>query len=867
MYAYYGDLWEVSIPNGVISIESMAFEGCNWISGVTMPDSVKHIGAYAFSGCEALSYVKFSEQIRDVGEGAFLGCELLADKAGFVEYKGVLFGYYGDKTEVVISNGITRIDPSAFSGCFKVTNISIPDSVESIGSSAFEGCTKLKKMILPNSVTSLGSRAFSGCSELECVEMSNSIKSVGSSVFAGCYSLHTLTIPQCLCNSNLEGVIANSGIRKLILADGVTSVQYNMFYGCENLMELVLPNSVTEIDNNAFQGFYNLRKITVPQVMVENTDYNYRFYFGNSRETITDITIADGARVVGEEAFERFDLYNLTTITIPASVEEIGRYAFYPWFSNIKSVIFKGNAPNNVSTPLGLYSSCTVYVPRGSSGWGVTIPGLWNGCAIRYADCSVTFNPNGGEVEEKNRMIFYNSEVGILPEPAQRWGYNFKGWFTASSGGQKVSELTTVVNDTVFYAQWEKIVVPKPVIVSDQGNVFYGRSVIVTVSSSDKTAVLYVSTNGITPRIEEHLRYTRPFEISTTTTVKAIAVVDGIKSECETLSIVKKEMDLSNALGASELTFDTDNEAPWVPMEDADTSNGFCVVSGVINSAGNIGQFSETWIETTVNGAGIFSFKWRVDCEKDETGDASWDHLSVFTNNVEAMRIDGLTEWKDVKFFFGSGSHTVRWVYKKDYYDEEWSDCTDCGWLCDVNWTSISTPQNPIPEISVEEETEMVKIVMEEMSDVLLPKNIKTVAEYSAFRNWAIDILGDDLQKVKASPNAWLSYALDAAGLIAVAPKEGDLKIDSFESSSTDGAFEFTVKLKDIAVGYGALEDNLKKVFDIEGREKLSSGEFSSNAVQINAAQVDNGNVKFTVTPKVEKDEKPTSFFFKAKMK
>ena len=51
-----------------------------------------------------------------------------------------------------------------------------------------------------------------------------------------------------------------------------------------------------------------------------------------------------------------------------------------------------------------------------------------------------------------------------------------------------------------------------------------------------------------------------------------------------------------------------------------------------------------------------------------------------------------------------------------------------------------------------------------------------------------------------------------------------------------DGAFEFTVKLKDIAVGDGALEENLKKVFDIEGSETLSSGEFSSAAVQINAA-------------------------------
>ena len=82
-----------------------------------------------------------------------------------------------------------------------------------------------------------------------------------------------------------------------------------------------------------------------------------------------------------------------------------------------------------------------------------------------------------------------------------------------------------------------------------------------------------------------------------------------------------------------------------------------------------------------------------------------------------------------------------------------------------------------------------------------------------------------------------------------------------------DGAFEFTVKLKDIAVGDGASEENLKKVFDIEGSETLSSGEFSSAAVQINAAQADNGNVKFTVTPKIETGDKPDSFFFKIKMK
>jgi hypothetical protein len=65
-------------------------------------------------------------------------------------------------------------------------------------------------------------------------------------------------------------------------------------------------------------------------------------------------------------------------------------------------------------------------------------------------------------------------------------------------------------------------------------------------------------------------------------------------------------------------------------------------------------------------------------------------------------------------------------------------------------------------------------------------------------------------------------------------------------------------------------------VFDIEGAEKLVSdgvGElgvgFSSENVEVNAAAPENGNVKFTVTPKGggEGTRRPTSFFFRVKMK
>ncbi len=49
---------------------------------------------------------------------------------------------------------------------------------------------------------------------------------------------------------------------------------------------------------------------------------------------------------------------------------------------------------------------------------------------------------------------------------------------------------------------------------------------------------------------------------------------------------------------------------------------------------------------------------------------------------------------------------------------------------------------------------------------------------------------------------------------------------------------------------------------EIEGAEKL----VSDGVGELGVAS-ENGNVKFTVTPKMEKDQKPDSFFFRVKMK
>ena len=70
----------------------------------------------------------------------------------------------------------------------------------------------------------------------------------------------------------------------------------------------------------------------------------------------------------------------------------------------------------------------------------------------------VTFNPNGGAVSPTSKTVTYGEPYGTLPTP-QREGYGFLGWYTAASGGSKITATSTVsitANQTL-YAHWEAL--------------------------------------------------------------------------------------------------------------------------------------------------------------------------------------------------------------------------------------------------------------------------------------------------------------------------------------------------------------------------------------------------------------------------
>ena len=81
----------------------------------------------------------------------------------------------------------------------------------------------------------------------------------------------------------------------------------------------------------------------------------------------------------------------------------------------------------------------------------VTYYAHWTATKRSY---TATFNGNGGSTPSPSSITKkYNAALGTLPT-CSRTGYTFLGWYTASSGGTKISTTTVVTKNITYYAQW-----------------------------------------------------------------------------------------------------------------------------------------------------------------------------------------------------------------------------------------------------------------------------------------------------------------------------------------------------------------------------------------------------------------------------
>ncbi len=123
--------------------------------------------------------------------------------------------------------------------------------------------------------------------------------------------------------SNCPWNVYSAYIKKVVVANGITSIGNNTFNGKTKIESIELADSITKIGNNAF---YNCDGLTGELNLPEGLTSIGTSAF-NDCDNITSVTIPDGVTAIQNNIFYSCD--KLETVIIPDSVTSIGNQAFY----------------------------------------------------------------------------------------------------------------------------------------------------------------------------------------------------------------------------------------------------------------------------------------------------------------------------------------------------------------------------------------------------------------------------------------------------------------------------------------------------------------------------------------------------------
>ena len=299
---YLGHDKVVTVPDGIEELESCSFWDNQYIEEVILPKSLKNMGGDTFYNCKNLRKINIPKNVNLMGNNPFGGCpqvEITNESPYFIYENGAL--YTKDKQTMIYCSIKGNEDTFV-----------VPDTVKVICKHTFFLCDRLKKIILPESLEKMENNPFSGCSKLELENHSKAYFIQDDVIYNG-------------FKTSVVGTLNKIASDRLILLDGIKTINRNSFWNCKGIKTIVFPKSLIDIGYNPFVGCSNIRfESHTPRFkVVDDVLYNFdetKIICYPSWKAIGHIKLRDSVITLERGAFSgcdkmtSLDLHNVNII-------------------------------------------------------------------------------------------------------------------------------------------------------------------------------------------------------------------------------------------------------------------------------------------------------------------------------------------------------------------------------------------------------------------------------------------------------------------------------------------------------------------------------------------------------------------------